>query len=286
LGWKGAPIKGISEGILAFVMARWQKSGGFGFAPTVPASVEDTYYALRILDAIKPVSEKELDALGQDSRLKDFLMRAEGKETWNIKTAYHHVFCCILQSVAPDESWLRKLFGSWQNQSHTLTHHYYASCLQDCVPQMDLTLGEDRPLSWRSSRELWMLLCLNGGIPEGFHAMKVDLVQWLQTCQNPDGGFGFVPASTSFIENSHWCLRALSLLRSQPLWPDLARDFVLRCRTARGGFARKNGGAPFLYATWHAVAGLAILSKMSTVPSPRTATSRATPSVQSRDQSL
>jgi hypothetical protein len=257
-------IKGISEGVLAFVMARRQKSGGFGFVPTVPASVEDTYHALRILEAIKPVSEKGLDALGQDSRLNDFLVRAEGKETWTIKTAYHHVFCCTFRGMVPDESWLKKLLGSWPNQTHTLADHYYASRLQDCVPQMDLTLGENRPISWRSSRELWMLLYLSGGVSEGFHAAEVDLLQWLRSCQNPDGGFGFVPGSTSFVENSHWCLRALSLLHSKPLWPDLATDFVLRCRTANGGFARKHGAAPFLYATWHAVASLAALSKMST----------------------
>jgi hypothetical protein len=267
-------IRGISEGVLAFVLARRRESGGFAFSPMVPASVEDTYCALRILEAIKPVSEKQLDALRQDSRLHDFLVRAEGKETWNIRTAYHHIFCLAFQGIGPDQSWLKKLLGSWQNQSHTLADHYYASRLQEWVPQTDLTLGQDRPISWRSSRELWMLLYLSGGAPERFHATQVDLLRWLQSCQNPDGGFGFVPGSTSFIENSHWCLRALSLLDSQPLWPDLARDFVLRCRTARGGFARKNGAAPFLYATWHAVASLAILSKMSTVLSPRTAASR------------
>jgi hypothetical protein len=252
-------IRGISQGVLAFVLARRQESGGFGISPTVPASVEDTYHVLRILEAIKPFSEKELDALAQDSRLNDFLMRAEGKETWTIKTAYHYVFCCAFQGMVPDESWLKKLLSSWQNQSHTLADHYYASRLQDCVPQMDLTFGEDRPISWRSSRELWMLLYLSGGVPERSHAAEVDLLQWLHSCQNPDGGFGFVPGSTSFIENSHWCLRALSLLDSQPLWPDLAREFVLGCRTARGGFARNHGAAPFLYATWHAVASLSLL---------------------------
>jgi hypothetical protein len=272
-------IKSISEGVVAFVMARRQKSGGFALSPMVPASVEDTYYALRILEAIKPVSERELAVLRQDSRLHDFLVRAEDKETWTVRTTYRYVFCCTFQGIEPDRSWLKKLLGSWQNQSHTLADHYYASHLQDFVPQMDLSLGEDRPISWRSSRELWMLLHLSGGVPKRFHAAEVDLLQWLQSCQNPDGGFGFVPGSTSFIENSHWCLRALSLLRSQPLWPDSARDFVLRCRTARGGFARKNGAAPFLYATWHAVASLAVLSKMSAVPSLRTATSRTTPSV-------
>lgn len=51
----------------------------------------------------------------------------------------------------------------------------------------------------------------------------------------------------------------LALLGSAPLFPEKAQDFILRCRKRDGGFARKSGGAPFLYATWHAVAGLALL---------------------------
>jgi len=74
------------------------------------------------------------------------------------------------------------------------------------------------------------------------------------------GGFGGLPGTTSFIENTHCWLKALALMDSAPLSPDMARDFILRCKTRGGGFARKSGGAPFLYATWHAVASLNLLS--------------------------
>lgn len=43
----------------------------------------------------------------------------------------------------------------------------------------------------------------------------------------------------------------------------MAREFVLMCKTRGGGFARKPKAAPFLYAIWHAVASLALLSKTS-----------------------
>jgi hypothetical protein len=52
-------------------------------------------------------------------------------------------------------------------------------------------------------------------------------------------------------------------LSSAPLSPDMARDFILWCKTRGGGFARKPGAAPFLDATFHAVASLSLLQVLS-----------------------
>jgi hypothetical protein len=259
----------VSRGILAFVMARWQESGGFGFAPTLPASVEDTYHSLRILEEIRPVSEERLGILKRNSRLGAFLRRAEDKETWSIKTASQYAFCCVFMGLASELSWLNHFLGTRLSHSPDLTDHYYAArTVREWVPQMDIPLIEHTPVNWRSARDLWMVLYLNGGTIERLKTTKVDLIKWLQACQNPDGGFGCLPGTTSFIENCHWCMRALALLGEKPLFRDMARDFILRCRTSGGGFARKNGAAPFLYATWHAVSGLGSLSQMSESPSP------------------
>jgi len=253
----------LERDVLSFVMARWQESGGFGFAPTLPASVEDTYHALRILESIRPVSENKLIFLMEDSKLKTFLMKPEDKETWSIKTAYHYAFCCGLVGLASELSWLNHFLRKRLSQSLNLTDQYYAArAAKEWVPQEGISLTEHTPVNWRSARELCMVLYLNGDNPERFNETKADLVQWLQTCQNPDGGFGPLPGTTSFIENSHWCLKALALLGAGPLNWDTTNDFILRCRTAGGGFARKNGAAPFLHSTWHAVAALAVLSQM------------------------
>lgn len=245
-------------------MARWQKSGGFGFAPTLPASVEDTYHALRILETIRPVSEREVRELKGNSGLKSFLRHVEDKETWSLQTGYQYLVLCGLCGVSPGQSWLESWFPKRVADFVSLRDGYYLMRMQREFPYLTIAdcgrpLAGGFPKCWRTAEDLWMCLYLHEGSPVALHSTKEAITEWLQSCQAPDGGFGFVPESTSFIENSHWCLRSLSLLNSQPTRPDLARGFVLRCRSARGGFARNHGAAPLLYATWHGVASLALL---------------------------
>jgi prenyltransferase beta subunit len=93
-----------------------------------------------------------------------------------------------------------------------------------------------------------------------------ELVAWLQRTQNGDGGFGFFPGTTSFIENCHAGLAALSLLGARPIDLDGARAFVVSCQTGRGGFARSPKAAPFLDASWYGIASLRLLEEMAARP--------------------
>jgi hypothetical protein len=278
---KGAfVLPGINRDVVAFVMARWQDSGGFGFAPTLPASVEDTYHALRILEMIRPVSERELRELKGNQDLKAFLMHKEDKETWSFRTAYQYLALCAFCGVCPEHGWLKRFLGKGLKEVVSLSERYYLMRIQrECLssvaellrrtgpeaPSVDhyIVFDEDQPENWRTADELWMCLYLVEGSPEALHTTKKELIEWLRACQTPDGGFGFLPGTTSFIENSHWCLSALALLSSAPLSPDMARDFILWCKTRGGGFARKPGAAPFLDATFHAVASLSLLQVLS-----------------------
>lgn len=266
----------IYRDVIAFVMARWQDSGGFGFVPTLPASVEDTYHALRILEMVLPLSEAESGEIKQNQKLKDFLSRKEDQDAWSLKTAYQYLYVCGFCSLLPDTAWLTRFLEKHSKGMLSLLDSYYLARIRREFPVPSRTdwtsiLNADLMDEWRIAEDLWMLLSLHEGSPEALHTTRDELVHWLQACQTPDGGFGGRPGTTSFIENTHWCLSALALLGSAPLLPDMARDFILRCRTRGGGFARKNGGAPFLYATWHAVAGLALLSDMEEVEQEETA---------------
>ena len=86
-------------------------------------------------------------------------------------------------------------------------------------------------------------------------------IDWLRACQNYDGGFGFMPGTTSFIENTFYGLRALELLGGQSEDPEMALNYVLSCRTKSGGFSRKANAAPFLDATYYAIGSLISLQK-------------------------
>jgi prenyltransferase beta subunit len=257
-------LPGINREVVTFVMTRWQASGGFGFAPTLPASVEDTYHAIRILETILPVSEKEVQGLKENPLLKAFLTGVEDKETWSLRTAYYYSFLCGFCRSSTDQRWIKHFLEERLKETGSLRDLYYVARIQrECPEASPVDFGESfdkGPLRhWRTAEELWMRLYLHEGSPEALHTTKEALIEWLQACQTPDGGFGALPGTTSFIESSHQCLSALTLLGSAPLSPDMARDFILRCKTRGGGFARKNGAAPFLYATWHAVAGLSLL---------------------------
>jgi hypothetical protein len=275
-------LPGINHDVVAFVMARRQESGGFGLTPTLPASVEDTYHALRILETIRPVSEKEFEELKKSPQLKAFLMRKqkEDKESWSLRTTYQYLALCAFCGLGLDQGWLTRSLEKRLEKAISLRdRHYLARIRREFSPAIaeqlrragpnvpfidsDRTLDRRRAENWRTVEELWMWLYLHEGSPEALHATKNDLIEWLQACQTPDGGFGFLPGTTSFIENSQWCLRALALLNSAPLSIDMARDFILWCKTRVGGFARKPGAAPFLYATWHAAASLSLLQVLS-----------------------
>ena len=106
---------------------------------------------------------------------------------------------------------------------------------------------------WRTGRELWMNLYLHQGVSMD-STRKDKIVHWLQACQNGDGGFGFLPRTTSYLENCHICVRALAFLDATPLNVEGCYHFVIACRNGSGGFAKTPGAASFLEATWHAVA--------------------------------
>jgi hypothetical protein len=264
-------IPGIDHEVVTFVMRRQQASGGFGLAPTLPASVEDTYHAIRILKAILPPSGNGFDEVTGNPKLKSFLVREEDRETWCPKTAYQYLFLCRLCGVLHEGGWPQRFVAERLRGKISLQDRYYLAKIlrefPDAAPMDEgLVLAGGQAEAWETVEELWMWLSLHKGEPEALHTTAEVIIRWVQACQNPDGGFGFLPGTTSFIENSHWCLRSLTALSGAVLSGEMARDFILRCKTRRGGFSRKNGAAPFLYATWHAVESLSLLRILSRGP--------------------
>ena len=260
-------LPAIQYDVVDFVMSRWQASGGFGFVPSLPASVEDTYHAVRILEMIRPLSEAEVSGVKRHPKLKDFLGRKEDKGAWSLKTAYEYLYLCGFCSFQPDTAWLTQFIEARFDEAPPLADRYYLTRIGREFSWVSPTDGgrmsnADEGGDWRTAEDLFMLLYIHEGAARPLRATRDELIQWVQACQTPDGGFGGRPGTTSFIENTHWCLEALALLGSVPGFPERAQGFILRCRKRGGGFARKSGGAPFLYATWHAVAGLTLLHHM------------------------
>ena len=71
--------------------------------------------------------------------------------------------------------------------------------------------------------------------------------------QNPDGGFGFYPGTTSFMENTYYAVKILSVLGKLSAFPERLKYFIKLCHNSDGGFSRKPGGVSFPESTYQAI---------------------------------
>ena len=248
------------EAVGDYVLKRKKPVGGFSATPRLPPSIQDTYHALRILTCL---TAHGLDpAPLRDGPLRAYLTRTTPAERHDAKVTFQRLAGCRLAGeevpVAPIRDFVRRRL----TETDTLEERYYCCRLLREVAQLDDTEchwfpAPSTPWSFRTGSELWMLLTLAHGKSPAAEA----LAAWLRACQTYDGGFGFLPGTTSFMENGYDCLRALRLLGNSPRDPEGCRAFVLACRTRYGGFARRHGATAFLSSTWQALATLELLSR-------------------------
>jgi hypothetical protein len=252
--------------ILSFVGGRRKEEGGYGATPLLPATVEDTYHALRILEILGRIHSlrKSATSARHERSLKSYLAGLTKTPWVSSRTTFQVMACALSSGVALDSAKaIEYISRRLTNTLHLGERYYCARILREALNVRDMTTWPKarmpRFFKWRTARELWMKLYLQQGASSIESARKQEIVAWLQACQNSDGGFGFLPRTTSYIENCHTCMRALALLHAKPQDLEGCLHFVLACRTGPGGFARSPGAAPFLDATWHAVAVFSIL---------------------------
>lgn len=251
--------------LVEFVAIRRKESGGYGATRRLPATVEDTYEAVGLLAA---TAEKVPPPVppASDGLLAEYLARVQAKPWLGLATTFQLLATCRRLGVAVDLVRLR----------------HYADAALAGSPGLETTCWVARlahevagaePVSWlgsapnlmlperRSVTQVRMLVLAKTLLGQPV-AEAETLAAWLRQSQNGDGGFGFFPATTSFIENCHSALAALALLGVPPTEPEAARAFVVSCQTGRGGFSRNPKAAPFLDASWHAIRSLALLESL------------------------
>ncbi len=254
----------FQEKIVDFVLARRHEKGGFGAAPTLPPSVEDTYLSLRILQQLPFHEKPEAAAVLRDPSLAQFLRDPQDSEQWLARTGFHYAYCCRIAQVKPNTAWVKQFVSNRLQDVRGLAGAFYCSRMittfREWFPELPPFPVNSGSIHWRTARDVRMALFLADGHLRKLHADRKHLVFWLRSCQNPDGGFGFTPSTTSYLENVHACLQALAMLKGTPRNPAGAASFIRNSWSKDGGFARKKGGAPFLESTWHGVASLALLN--------------------------
>jgi len=252
--------------ILAFVEARRKEEGGYGATPLLPATVEDTYHALCTIEVLSKIpSLRKVAAFNRHERSLRRYLASVSETPWvSARTTYQALHCSSLTGLTLDRGQTEDYVKRRLMKPAGLAERYYcARILREVLAIRNMTVWPKarmlRFFKWRTARELWMKLYLQQPESSIEPARQGEMVQWLQACQNGDGGFGFLPGTTSYIENCHTCARALAFFNAKPLDFEGCRRFILACSTRNGGFARNPGAAPFLDATWHAVAVLSLL---------------------------
>jgi len=247
-----------------FVLKRRKATGGYGATPRLPATIQDTFQAV----AIRLVLGEEPPTLRSAPELAEYLARMLAVPWLGIDTTFRLLIICRLCGLAMDVVRLRAHLAACLSRDASLAATYYVRRIFTEILEEPESLDPKRPVALPArcavedaARYLFVKTVGGERIEEAG-----ELTDWLQRSQNGDGGFGFFPGTTSFIENCHAALAALTLLGARPSDPDNARTFLLSCQTGGGGFARSPGAAPFLDASWHGVAGLRLLEEMAERP--------------------
>jgi hypothetical protein len=254
-------------GVVDYLEKRRKISGGYGATPRLPATIEDSFGALVIARALAHLAPGTLlrHPPEEDAPLRDYLTRALSRPWPGLRTTAQLILTGRQLGLPLDREKGRDYLASHLSDSPD----FRAACYTAGIAA-DLGLADYRDPAWQvvelpprlTVREARMFLRLRKLIGSDPAREYGNLVAWLQRCQTGDGGFGFFPGTTSFIENCHYALAALQLLGGVPNDPENARRFLISCQTGRGGFGRKPQAAPFLDATWHGLAALRCLSEM------------------------
>ncbi|HEB69582.1 MAG TPA: hypothetical protein ENI88_08175 [Desulfobulbus sp.] len=234
--------------LIAFLFQRYTEEGGFATAPSLPATIEDTFYVTDILSILEQL-DKGLDLRSRidAERLAGFIRRKYDEEKSRLPLRLIYYIYRIGKNIADGPVFSTEKFACTKL---TYENYFYLQELERVTAEAKENLP---PLNLArcTCKDVFFSLLL---VPQPDALPPVETIAtWLRACQNGDGGFGFFPGTTSFLENSYYCLLALSLIEASPADPARAEQFVVSCQTGAGGFARSIVGAPFPESSWHAV---------------------------------
>lgn len=256
------------EEVFNFFMVRRRETGGFAATPLSPPTIEDTFFTLETIEVLKELSKTSISYdPSEDEALKNWLKhvlmdfalyKRSPKILWYLLKLYKTVFKD--DPLRMEVEYLR-LFSKKVN-FYGVERVYY---LIKIIKFLNLDIGPLQiNLDFNTVRDLYILLWIykNNFIP----SLGVDIdriLTWLNRCYNPDGGFGFLPGTTSYIENTYFALRCYNLLEINPPKLLSIKEFVFSCYEGKGGFSRKPGGTVFLESSYYGVRCIKLLLDLS-----------------------
>jgi hypothetical protein len=240
--------------IIRYLKDREKANGGFSFAPELYPDIEDTYYAVRTLQLLKADVDRDKTA--------NYLKNIDWKEVVFPRAVYMLLYIHRSLDIEIPRQ-LIDLSGRDWSRFAMLDAQYFSDETSNLLGRPLSPLPSSSPFQFQTNESLQTLrkkvwILLNHDIDFD----RQQMIRWVQSSQNGDGGFGFYPETTSFMENTFCALEILSELDSSPVESDLCRKYIISCQTKSGGFGRAPISFPFIESTFHAVLGLFLLEKM------------------------
>ncbi len=248
-------LKEILYDCYNFVICRKKREGGFAATELLPATVEDTYYALKIIENLRNLNLNIDYNPQKDEALIAWL--SQNKEWKEPKVFYQFLRISIMCNFKIEKKFIIQYLNNRGSRIITLERMFYLTKISELVNFSPLYIKK-LPLP-KIAKDWWMFIYLVGKGIIKQRLEKQKIIEYFRNCQNPDGGFGFFPGTTSYMDNTYFCLKALKFLGSKPKEPEEALNFILFCQKESGGFARTPGAAAFLESTFYAIESLQIL---------------------------
>ena len=243
-----------------FILLREQPEGGFSFSQTTPPTLEDTYFALRLIE--------ELQEYSVNTQTVSYIIQLNQKEFHQPKHLYQLAKIYKITHLPDSEKSLHnKIIHNNEILLNTLSDLYYLVLTKELLHmQVTLTRNEQDILSSaqlkprKSMEECKQIVILMIKLHNSFQ--QQEYVHIIQTSQNFDGGFGIVPHSTSFLESTYQALRGLKELHAFPVDIHECERFVNSCMTNIGGFGRQITTVPSIEYSYYAFLSLKIIDEM------------------------
>jgi hypothetical protein len=240
--------------VIQYLKDREKDEGGFSFVPNLYPDIEDTYYAIRTLQLLK--------ANFDQNKTAKYLESINWKEVSLPKSVYMLTYLHLMTDMEISLPLLNLLKKDWSG-FRALDAQYYSDQIQKLLRQPLNPLPSLSPFQFHAQDNLQAVRKKVSVLADrDIDFNKQEIIRWVQLCQNGDGGFGFYPETTSFMENTYCALEILSKLHASPWRIDLCREYILGCQTKSGGFGRAPISFPFIESTYHAVSGLLFLEEI------------------------
>lgn len=243
---------------ISFILQYEQPDGGFSFSKTTPPTREDTYYGLQIIH--------KLDKTYDNKNTFNYLESISLDLYQSCRHYYQLLFLADMFKLTVNQDTMKNVFELYINlKKENINEIYYFTLIREFLnSKVEYELNEyilsQNISSLKYIPEVARQVILMKKLNLRFENNKY--IQWIQESQSRDGGFGFLPYTTTFLENTCYALRGLQILDTIPLDLEKCEEFINSCKTGNGAFARKSDALGTLQSTYHAICCLEIIYQM------------------------